>query len=285
DYGARYPEAERIFDLDTEETLEKLDSLYEKGFLRRSVFSNVMKCPSCDEYSFVISLRCPHCNSRRIERGEVLEHYDCGHQGFKEDFLEDDSYVCPRCGEELEQLGVDFRRAGLYYKCIECEEFFGNPVEIHICSMCEGEFELNELVFKTVWSYSGDPERVKSIVLGVEIDKISEALEEHGSVDIFGSLKGKSGVDHTFSIVFNHDRTNGRIKAVDIKLSDKIVPMGDVTSFYAKVNDIKEVEGILVAIPKLSEEARNLAESFDIKLIERKNTDDISKVLEKVLLG
>jgi hypothetical protein len=47
--------------------------------------------------------------------------------------------------------------------------------------------------------------------------------------------------------------------------------MEKIKSFYAKLNDIRDVEGVLVAISRLSQEGKSLAKSFDLRILENQN--------------
>lgn len=284
DYGVSYPEAERIFELDPGEASEKLEALYRRGYLRRRLQSNYMKCPACEAFKLLVQLKCPYCNSFQVSKGILFEHYDCGYQGFREDFVQGDRYICPKCGKELQQVGVDFRRVGTWYHCQECDEYFGTPQEAYLCLECNERHLIDELVLKPVYRYQGNPEQIKEIILGIELDELVDELGDYGDVEIFGELKGKSGVSHVFTLLFE-ERDTGKTSAVEIKFSDKPVPMREVTSFYAKVKDIEGVEGVLLAVPSLSEEARNLARSLEVRVMESGEPEKIQGALEKVLLG
>jgi len=284
DYGVRYPEAERIFELDPDEASKKLEALYQHEYLRRQLQSNYMKCPTCEAFKLLVQLKCPHCNSLQVSRGLLFEHYDCGYQGFREDFVQGDIYICPKCGKELQQVGVDFRRVGVWYHCQECDEYFGTPQETYLCLECNERHLIDELVLKPVYRYEGNPEQIKEIILGIELDELADELGGYGDMEIFGELKGKSGVSHVFTLLFEEWNT-GKKSAVEIKFSDKPVPMREITSFYAKLNDIEGVEGVLLAVPSLSEEARNLARSLEVSVIEAREPEKILGDLEKILLG
>lgn len=283
DYVVRYPEAEGMFELDPEEAVEKLEDLSQRGYLRRNLQSNYMKCPACESFKLLVQLRCPHCNSFKIRRGLVFEHYDCGYQGFKEEFIEGDRYICPKCNKELKQVGVDFRRAGVWYHCQECDEYYGTPREVYLCLECNERYLVDELVFKTVWMYEGNPEEIKRIILGIELDELSEELEKYGDVAIFGEVRGKSSISHRFTLKFNPKDTSEEGTVVEIKFSDKPIPMREVTSFYAKLNDVEGFKGLLLAIPRLSDEAKNLAGSLGVRVIESEESEDVVGKLKRNL--
>ncbi len=60
--------------------------------------------------------------------------------------------ICPKCGKEIRQIGVDYRKVGSWYKCSN-GHFFGQPSLALKCSECHQEFLMNEAKLETLHQY------------------------------------------------------------------------------------------------------------------------------------
>lgn len=131
-------------------TLEKLDKL---GFLKAEPLCSVTACPSCGSLTSTILLKCPECRSLQLIKGDALEHLDCGCIDFRFKFENKErELVCPKCMKRMEQIGVDYRRVGSWYKCSN-KHFFGQLILAFKCIECNEEFTLDKAILKMLNQY------------------------------------------------------------------------------------------------------------------------------------
>ena len=119
--------------------------------------------------------------------------------------------------------------------------------------------------------------------VGIEPDvksQVMEHLEKQGyKVTEGAKLLGKSGVEHTFDILAQRDNgsTPHTIAICITAGSDSETEEGAVFSFATRAYDASVEEKILIAIPKLGQEAKELAKKQRIKVIDE---EDIGSLLE-----
>ncbi len=274
----RYPAVESIVDGgEPTSSLSLLDELAAVGILERKIYERFVCCPSCGRHSGVfIRFKCPSCGSINLESRTLLEHLYCGTVHELEEFMAEDRLTCPKCKQDLNQEGVDYRPVGMFNRCKACRKQFEHPVERFACRSCDIEFTAKEAYFHDVHVYSLNPQLVNEVESVVGIPLFKSALETLGfKAELLGSMVGASGVSHTFTITATKD---GRSIAVDLAESDKEVDETPVLAFYAKFIDIKPAGGVLIAIPGLSHKARSFATSFmqtqKIRCVEGRNASE-----------
>ncbi len=149
-----YPQAEKILNLSTVETVEVLESLVEYDYLKKIFYDQFLVCPGCASSNIKISAVCPNCESLRTQEKEIIEHLTCGHQAGTEKFERDDgSYFCPKCNKELRAIGVDYAKMSNINICESCGKYFDELDYILRCDSCEKDFRLEEGEKKKVYSY------------------------------------------------------------------------------------------------------------------------------------
>lgn len=122
------------------ELVEALDLISEKKGMKRKWEYSALVCPECRSPADEIKLTCPVCSSQKLVKGEVIEHHKCGHVDFGTNFLDaDGKFVCPKCGEKLEQIGVDYAKIGTSYMCDD-NHIMSSPEHSYVCRECEEEF-------------------------------------------------------------------------------------------------------------------------------------------------
>jgi len=166
-----YPEAEKKLELSTEKSIEILESLVDDGYLKKDFYDQFLVCPGCVSSNIKISTTCPKCGSLKSEKKEIIEHLDCGYQGSREKFEnEDGDYICPKCHKELQAIGVDYSKMSDIKLCKSCGKIFDTSDYILRCDSCEKSFDIEEGEEKKVYSYRIN-ERKKP--------KIRALLEQH----------------------------------------------------------------------------------------------------------
>ena len=87
-------------------------------------------------------------------------------------------------------------------------------------------------------------------------------------------LVGKSGVSHSFTIVANYKgiEDEQKIVVIDAIVNSASVDASAVLSFLAKALDCRVKHRILLAVPELDDDAKVLAESYNISYIESEHS-------------
>ena len=138
--------------------------------------------------------------------------------------------------------------------------------------------------YRSVYSYSLDEAVMKEArVQYTLVAPIKGFLEKNGfRVESPGFLKGKSGASHLFHIVASSEKWADRLITIDVVSSPtrEAVSEQSIISMFAKVFDVAPNKACLIAIPKMSEDGRRLADLYKIKLIEADDQNAAIEALE-----
>lgn len=284
--GYHYPIVESIIG-DTLDAEDFLNKLYEAGTLERRLYDKIIYCPKCGSANISVHYCCPYCKSFDIQKSSLIEHVKCGYMDVEENFRKRKKLVCPKCHEELKKLDVDYRRAGIWCTCKDCDKSFDIPVTAHFCRDCHTDSTFEAAVIKDVYAYSLKEEvREEAAVGWVVIAPIREFLQENGfAVESPAFLKGKSGANHMFDIVAYKGDVTRKVTVIDLATStETAVPEQPVIALFAKIYDVSPDNAYLIAIPKMSENGKKMAESYNIKIVEAKNQKEAIKALRDKML-
>ena len=281
--GYRYPIVETVAG-DHSKAEEFLNRLYEAGILARKLYDKVVFCPKCNSASISIHYCCPYCKSFDIQKSSLIEHVKCGYMDVEENFHKGNKLICQKCHDELKKLDVDYRRAGIWCTCKECNKSFDVPVTALFCRDCRGNFMFEDVLIKDVYSYSLKEETKEEASLGwVLIAPIREFLAENGfEVEAPSFLKGKSGANHVFDVVARKGDGAKKLTVVDVATSpESAVSEQPVIALFAKIFDVSPDHAYLIAVPRISENAKKMAELYNIQIIEGVDQKEALKTLRE----
>jgi hypothetical protein len=285
--GYRYPAVEVIVG-DASSAESFLNKLYGAGILDRKLFDKIIYCPKCNSGSTSVHYCCPYCKSYDIQRSALIEHVKCGYMDIEENFKKGNKLVCPKCHEELRKLDVDYRKAGMWCACKDCGKSFDIPVTGHFCRDCHANFTFEEAIIKDIYAYELKEEVKEEASMGwVVITPIRDFLLENGfEVESPAFIKGKSGANHMFDIAaYKGEEVTQKVTVIDLATStENAVSEQPVIALFAKIYDVSPEKAYLIAIPKMSENGKKMAELYSIKLIEAKNQKEAIKALSAVML-
>jgi hypothetical protein len=264
-----------------------LDKLYEAGILTRKLHDEGVFCPKCNSAGISVHYCCPYCKSFNIKKSALIEHVKCGYMDVEENFRKGDKLICQKCHDELRKSDVDYRRAGVWCSCKDCNKSFDIPVVKLFCRDCQEDFTFENAVLKDVYIYALKEDARREAAEGwVLISPIREFLSQNGfEVKSPAFLKGKSGANHMFDIVASRGETAKSVTVVDLATStDNVVSEQPVIALFAKIYDVSPEAAYLIAIPKLNDNARKMAELYNIQAIEAKNEKEtINNLKEKMM--
>ncbi|MEM3737639.1 MAG: hypothetical protein QXJ75_06120 [Candidatus Bathyarchaeia archaeon] len=279
--GCRYPEVEKILG-NSEEAAAFLERLAAEGVLERKLTSKSLGCPHCHSPNIAILTFCPYCRSYNIEKSLLLEHLKCGYIGTDSQFRREDKLICPKCNALLAEGGKDYRKIGAWFECHECRKRFSEPSTHERCRGCGATFQINDADLVSCYSYTLGKEATLRTQRLKTILPISAFLKSAGySVENSGRIQGKSGVSHQFDLV----ATKGDEKLlVDVACSEVEVDIQPVITMFAKTYDIAPPSrAILVAMPSLSNAAKQLANLYQIAFVEGKDSGEVTAKLSVLL--
>ncbi len=285
-YGYRYPQAEAILG-DPVTTEEFLNRLYEMGFLKRELYDKIIPCPACGSANVSTRYRCPYCENFNIKKSSLTEHVSCGYIDTEERFRNKGKLVCPKCGVELTKPDVDYRKAGVWCSCNECEKSFDIPVPSHFCRECNEDFTFEDADSRSIYSYSLDRALLKEAgVHYMLVAPVKAFFHSRGfKVESPGFLKGKSGASHIFDIIASPKEATKKVIAIDVASSQTggAVSEQSIISMFAKIFDVAPYKSCLIAIPRMSDNGKKLADLYKIKLIEAADQNVAIEALDAIL--
>lgn len=281
--GYRYPTVEAIVG-DAANSEIFLKKLHEAGILERKLFDKTVTCPKCSSTSVSIHYCCPYCKSFDIQKSSLIEHVKCGYMDVEENFHKAGKLICPKCNDELKKPDVDYRRAGIWCVCKDCGKSFDIPLTRLFCRDCNMNFTFEDAVIEDIYSYRLTEEARQEAGLGwVLVGPIKEFLEEIGlEVEGPAFLKGKSGANHTFDVAARSKDAARRVTVIDLATATEgPVSEQSVIALFAKTFDVSPDKAYLVAIPRLNENGKRMAELYNIQVIEAKNQSEAIRVLKE----
>ena len=279
--GFIYPIAEQALKVKGKEAVAIMESLADKGILKRNFFDKLLRCSRCKSVNLRPSTHCSKCGSGNIVRGRILEHSACGYVGVEDEFTTKGRYVCPRCKMELRTMGVDYQSRGVLRKCRDCGEVFNVPVIKWRCLKCSSLADEDKIDEVNIYLYSLD--ETKKNWLEFELQpkaKFLEFLRQHGyEVTENAKVRGRSGAEHCIDILATRD--DGVVThniAIGVEIARDKIGLDRILDFDVKAYDSGIHDKVLIIIPGLGEEAEKFAGYQRIKVLEPKD-------LETVLTG
>jgi hypothetical protein len=214
-----------------------------------------------------------------------VEHVKCGYMDLEKNFRQGERYVCPKCHEEMRKIDVDYRKAGVWCTCSNCSKSFDIPVSEHFCRACTTVSTFEEAAIKEVYTYTLSKEvNADSFQNLFLINPIQELFTKEGfTVRSPALLKGKSGAKHSFDIVAHKggaDFPQGIIVVDLAKSTGDFVSEQSVIALFAKVFDVSPEKAFLIAIPKLNENGKRMAELYNILTVEAENPKEATKAMK-----
>jgi hypothetical protein len=274
--GFIYPAVEQALKVKNKEAVAILESLAEKGILKKTFFDRLLQCPLCRSINIRPSIHCPKCGSGNVVRGRVLEHFACKYVGMEEEFMVRGRYICPRCKMELRTMGTDYQSQGVLRKCRDCNEIFSVPLIKWRCLKCSLHTNEDGISEMSIYSYNLDETR--RTLLEFELQpkaRFMEFLRQHGyEVTVNARVKGRSGAEHCIDMLATRD--DGVVThtvAIGIEIARDKIGLDRILDFDVKAYDSGIHDKLLIIIPGLSEEAEKFASYQRIKVLQPKDLE------------
>ena len=261
---------------------ELLKRMLKDGLLTESSTTTILSCPSCGKSDYVAILRCVKCGQSAIRKEHLLQHKAGGHTYLESAFRRGGDYVCPSCSRTL--TPQDYMVVGFWFVCEKCGEKQPSP-KIEFRCLDDGTiFTEATSTIRRLSDYKVTEKGVAQLEYDKYrlIDEVIMIVQQSGmNVVREVSSTGASGIKHVFDLSVSCEE-GGDIK-VDVVYSKDIIDGRDVLASYAKLVDTSVQRYVLVAWPKLSEEAKMMVKYYKMNVIEASTLEELERAFTKLL--
>jgi len=266
-----YPQLQSVLGEHAADANSTLGRMAAAGVLIETLADKVPACPECNSKQVSTRYLCSQCYSFDIDRSFLFEHLKCGKVASDDSFRKGNEYICPKCQTVLHNFGVEFRAIGAWYKCNRCNNSFNATIHSHFCRPKHHQFAPDRARLASIYEYKINTRILNEIRNQVLVygDLIS-FLEDCGLTVIAPqTLPGKSE-PRIFDLAISSKGRWGaqKIIVMDIINSDSAVGADDIREFATKVKDCRPSMSYLVAIPKLTDEAREASKNLKLTIVE-----------------
>jgi CheY-like chemotaxis protein len=273
--GFAYPSVSSLLDTSEVDTINILESLTDNGILIKQSYDKFYIDPD-GLFQLVPIERCSRCDSSDIVRGQLVEHYSCGYVGLDRDFKQESRYVCPKCRKDLRLIGTDYRNVGIHYRCQDCNEVFTVPIVKWRNMKTRKIWTAEELREVEAYSYRFSPDKKGWLEFQLKPKtQLVDFLKHQGyEVHELAQLTGRSGAVHTVDVLAIRDDI---ITKINLGIGILVAPSGEpevgleaLFRFDTRAYDIGINYKVVIAIPRLGQEALNFAGRQMIRAFEAK---------------
>ncbi|MHB8105787.1 MAG: TackOD1 domain-containing metal-binding protein, partial [Dehalococcoidales bacterium] len=216
--------------------------------------------------------KCPTCDSSDLTRGQLVEHFACGHVGLEKEFMQGMNQVCPKCHKELKLIGTDYRKPGMRYICNSCRGIFPSPVVKSRCMKTGEVYLLEDLHYISLYTYSLNEAYRKKLEFELEPKKqLIDYLVRLGyAVEESVQVQGRSGATHRIDILASMDdvitQHTVAIGILAAPQDDVEVSIDPLFNFDSKIYDSGINSKMVIAVPSFTPEAMKFAERQGIRV-------------------
>lgn len=279
-------------DWETKRSRQALDSLVRKGYLKTELVDKVIVCMACNSANVRIKKLCPECMSLRLRKEGLIEHFACGAVDRQAAFENvNGDLVCPKCKAKLQLIGSDYRVLPPAYVCLACNVRSSEPLLVVKCDDCGSTAQLDEEPEVLLYKYNSNPDLAMQEVQQIKpVEVCANFFKSFGYTIVTPAfVSGRSGNQHLFDILIlgrvgwvePYDPTatkttmrkdNGNT-VVEVLISSKPIDLEEMTRIYGMINDI-DCDAIIFVIPGMTENARNYASAYNMKISEGKTIEE-----------
>ena len=275
-----YPALTSLRALNPRQVNSTLNDLVESGILRKELYEKLNACPRCHRTAHVFNrIKCPKCDTYRVDINRLMQHIDCGAIYKHQEYDGLGGPVCPKCGKSIDKE-LELKNVGVVFECESCKGIFNDPNRSFYCRSCNNEFQLKDTELVDTHSYRLSEDAKSEAKETLTVLAVADKIQGLGfTVTAPGSMKGRSGVDHEFTLVCGR---KDKLIAVDFAAAEGMVGTKTVLSSYAKFTDVVTATKLLVAMPALEQQARDFLNTNRIPFLETEDPTIISNKISQL---
>ena len=123
-------------------------------------------CPHCNHSHLLYTECCPKCGESDLKIENIIHHFSCANVSPENTYNVGGMLICPKCHKMLRHIGVDYDRPAVIYSCKTCGNSFTTPITKAVCTNCEEETDVSQLIPHDVVDLEITEEGVRALTEG-----------------------------------------------------------------------------------------------------------------------
>ncbi len=269
----RYLVVENVTNLAPEKARDLLESMAKASILKKELFAKTVSCPECSHNTRIYQrFECPRCSSIDISSLSINHDTKTGSTRTGSKTITNPTGSSGRQNRENKLL-----------QCRKCSNVFAEPTSGFTCEECQTTFSYAESILHEAFSYELNDEIRQEIESSAYLHDMKNEFSKKGyETRVPEVVIGLSGVSHRFAL-------SGRTKLENVLVDLAINTVRgeanelDVLAFYAKLIDVQPTSSLLVAVPSLNSEGREIAEANGVNYIQAQSLRDAVSALRELI--
>jgi len=260
--GYSYPSLEPFFAVQDKSLWDLLELLEQQQMLSARFVSRSYQCVHCQSSFLNFVETCPDCKAINIESDDLIHHFRCGYSAASREFMRGEQMVCPKCTRSLKQIGVDYDKPSLTFRCKECQYVFEEPFVSTICYHCGRRTDTDHQVQRSIYAYTitalGEnsalfgPEQLFHNILGNELNVFEyDAFQK--VVDIEAARIGRYKVSASSILIVEIGGFAAAMAALGQRSTELYKELAHIFSAGLRTSDVISTRGQSVFIMLLVE--------------------------------
>ena len=266
-----YPAAGLMRDVDV-----VANRLTDAGLLERKFFDRLHVCPDCRSSALSVREECHACRSPHLTEESIVHHFRCAHEASEDQFRNGGRFECPKCGDALRHIGLDYDKPGTVLMCRTCGARNDSCAIGFMCLHCGRHHDTEQMPTRDWYSYQLTAKGTRCLLDGTIVES-----EPGGEPNRFGVLldyasREQAAFGVPFQLVHLRFTEAERIRRHSVRLWDQMQQLvhDGLHSALREVDSVMPVDdGVLILLPRSDENDALLAIAHI-----RQRTSEILKV-------
>ena len=232
------------------------DRLVRSGQLERRFFDRMYFCPEC--HSSILSVReeCHSCRSPHLIEESIVHHFRCSHEAAEHTFRVEGRFECPKCGDGLRHIGLDYDKPGSMLICQSCGAVDDTAAVGFVCLYCGRRHDTEKMPTRDWYSYQLTTKGTQYLLGGCVDETCIETAPSSFKILLDYASREQTAFGVPFQVIRIKYTEASKIRGYSVRLWTQLQELvrDGLHSALRDVDSISEVDdGLLILLPRATE--------------------------------
>ena len=229
------------------------DRLVQNGQFERRFFDRMYFCPGCRSSILSVREECHSCRSSHLIEESIVHHFRCSHEAIERTFRADGRFQCPKCGDGLRHIGLDYDKPGSMLVCQSCGAVDDTAAVGFVCLNCGLRHDTEKMPTKDWYSYQLTAKGTQYLLGGCFDDAPVEKAPGSFKILLDYASREKMAFGVPFQVIRLKFTEASKIRSYSVRLWTQLLELvhDGLHSALREVDSVSEVDdGMLILLPR-----------------------------------